>query len=186
MTMFHRYSKRKVIMIKKLFSLSFIGVVLLLLSGCGSNSIDNGEATKGPSSGGSKTIGSLSGSEDIAAYLEKRKWTGISIDLNKYLYDTASRAKTYTIEMRFVKGKVDVLADCSIITARYRIKDDEITFSRISSPKPAIDNPSCREFKDADNAISAFFSSGYVVNAKTADEAMLEATDIETSVTLTR
>jgi hypothetical protein len=166
---------------------SLLLATVLFLSGCnsGSNSATT-ENGAGPSSAAAQTIGSMSGGEDISAYLEDDTWSNIELDLDTYLYDIEGEKKVYNLEMTFAEGKVTVLADCSYITARYKIKEDELSFSKVSSPKPALDLPTCTEFKDADDAVIALFSSDYKVKPYTRDEVILEATDIETSVTLKR
>lgn len=172
-------------MIRKI-TRALLFATLLFMGGCSSSSVEIGEDVQGPSSGDDRIVGSLGGSEDIATYLEKSGWETIEIDLDQYLYATKSTQKSYKMQMDFESNKVTVLADCYIITASYRVKDEEISFSRVSSPKPAIDNPTCREFKDAENAVSAFFTSDYVVTANTEKEVTFEALDIEATVTLKR
>jgi heat shock protein HslJ len=173
-------------MIKEVISVLLL-ITTLFFSGCNSGANTTAtDSSAGPSSGSEQSIGSMSGGEDISAYLEDDRWTSITLDLDKYLYDTQGSTRAYSVEMDFKEGKVTVLADCNHITASYKIKEDRISFSRVSSPKPAIDLPTCTEFKDADNAVVALFSSEYVVKPRTLDELVLEATDIETSVTLTR
>ena len=172
-------------MIKKSIG-ALLLIALLFMGGCSSSSVEGGEGVQGPSSGEDRGVGSLSGSEDIDTYLEGDTWETIEIDLDLYLYATKSTKKSYKMQMDFVNNKVTVLADCYNITASYRIKDDEISFSRVSSPKPAIDNPTCREFKGAENAVSAFFTSDYFVSKKTNKELTFEALDIEATVTLKR
>ncbi len=160
--------------------------VVVLMSGCGSSGDGFDSNSTGPSSGGDKVIGSLSGSKDIGAYLEEDTWSKITLDLEKFQYDRESSQRTYDIEMRFEKNKVTVLADCQYISASYRLRDDEITFSRVSAPKPALDLPSCKDFEDAENAVSNFFVYSYIVQANKQSEVVFEGTDIETSVTLNR
>lgn len=159
---------------------------LFFLAGCSSSSVEIGEDVQGPSSGDSRTFGSLSGSEDISSHLESREWKSIEIDLDQYFYATEGSLKTYEMEMNFESGKVTVLADCYNITASYRIKEDEISFSRVSSPKPAIDNSTCREFKGAENAVSAFFTSDYILKASAEKEVTFESLNYEATVTLKR
>ncbi len=172
-------------MIKK-GTVGLLLTALFLMGGCSGSSVDSGENVQGPSSEDSKAVGSLSGSEDITTYLESSEWETIEIDLDQYLYGTTGTEKSYKMQMNFESAKVTALADCYIISASYRIKDDEILFSRVSSPKPAIDNPTCSEFKDAENAVSAFFSSDYIVTGSTSKMLIFEALDIEATVTLER
>ena len=179
-------SNEENIMIKT--TTTFLLLSVLLFSACSSSTSnnDNEESSKGPSTNSGQTLGSMSGSEDINAYLKKSSWKSVTLDLDKYLYDTKGTSKTYKMQMEFTDGKVTVLADCNYITARYKVRDDELTFSRISSPKPALDAPTCQGYKDADNAVLAFFSADYTVSPRTQNELSLQAIDIETSVTLKR
>ena len=172
-------------MIKNATTLLLLGA-LTFLGGCSSSVDTKSQSTNGPSSNSGGTLGSMSGSEDIKAYLEESGWKSVSLDLDKYLYDMKGSTKSYTMQMDFKDGKVTALADCNIITARYKVKDDEVSFSRVSSPKPALDIPTCKEFKDADKAVSAFFSSDYSVTPRTQNELSLTALDVDTSVTLKR
>lgn len=156
------------------------------MSGCSSSSDTNNGDVQGPSSADSKTFDSLSEITDMAAHLEESSWSSIEIDLDRYFYGTKGSDKVYKIQMDFSDGKVTALADCYLISASYRIKDDEISFSRISSPKPAIDNPTCKSFEDADDAVSAFFSSDYFMTASSSKTVTFEALDVEATVTLNR
>lgn len=173
-------------MIKRNIFIAWSAVVVLM-GGCG-GSLGGGSDSNGtgPSVGGAKIIGSLSGSEDIAKYLQESSWSKITLDLEKFQFDRDSRQKSYDIEMLFEKKKVTVLADCQYVSASYRVKDDEITFSRVSAPRPALDLPSCKDFEDAENAVSNFFVYSYIVKANKQSEVVFEGTDIETSVTLKR
>ena len=169
------------IMIKR--SMLVWSTVVVLFSGCGESTADG---VAGPSTGGDKVIGSLSGSEDVGAFLQERSWNKITLDLEKFQYDKKSRQRTYDMEMLFEKRKVTVLADCQYVSASYRLKDDEIIFSRVSAPRPALDLPSCKDSEDAESAVSNFFTYSYVVKANKQSEVVFEGTDIETSVTLKR
>ena len=169
-----------------------IGVIVTLMLGCGGGSdrttdgTQTGEKRQGVSSanGGDKTFGSFSEGEDIV--LVDTNWKSLTLDLDKFLYDNKGRQKSYDVEMRFGTRKVDVLADCYLISAQYKLRDGEISFSKVSAPKPAIDIPTCREFANADNAVSAFFNYTYTVSAPKNGTTLFEGTDIETSVTLKR
>jgi heat shock protein HslJ len=160
--------------------------VAVLMSGCGDAGNGSDSNVSGPSAGGASVIGSLSGSEDIGAYLQEDAWNKITLDLEKFEFDRESQPRTYEIEMLFEKNKVTALADCQYITASYRLRDDEITFSRVSAPKPALDLPTCKDFEDAESAVSNFFVYSYDVKTNKQNEVVFEGTDIETSVTLKR
>ena len=158
----------------------------LMMSGCSSNSVDGAASSKGPSSGDSKSVGSLSGGENTTPSIEGEKWTSIEIDLNKFLRGESDRVKPYKIGMFFDGNHVDVEADCYNITARYKLKDGELSFSRISSPK-SVDRASCQGFEHAADAVLAFFSSDYsVLDSSTPKAIALEATDLDAAVTLKR
>ncbi len=159
-------------------------VALLLMSGCSSSSTENLESTSGPSAGDGRVVASLNGGE-TGISLEGKSWTSIEIDLMKYLRGTSDREKSYKIEMMFEESTVLVEADCYDITARYKFKDDELSFSRVSSPT-TVNRATCSGFKDADNAVLAFFSSDYTVSNSTQNSMTLEATDLDASVTLKR
>ncbi len=157
---------------------------LLMMSGCSSNSLDSN--TKGPSSGDGKTVGSLSGGESAIPSIEGEEWSTIEIDLMHYLRGTKDRIKPYTIKMTFEGKEVLAEADCYTITARYKLRDDELSFSKVSSPK-SVDRASCRGYRDADEAVLAFFTSDYTILKSSNPKAVvLEATDLDTSVTLKR
>ena len=156
-------------------------MALLLMSGC-SSSAEGMEDAKGPSTGGDRTVGSLNNGETSIS-LEGKSYKSIEIDLMKYLRGTDDRKRSYKIEMTFEEKEVLVEADCYDITARYKLKDDELSFSKISSPT-TVNRATCSGFKDADNAVLAFFSSDYTVTKTTEKSIDLEATDVDTSVTL--
>ena len=158
-------------------------MALLLMSGC-SSSVGGDKDAKGPSSGGDRTVGSLSGGE-TGVLLEGKSYNSIEIDLMKYLRDIDDRKKSYTLEMSFKENKVLVEADCYDITARYKLKGDELSFTRVSSPV-TVNRATCKGFKDADNAVLAFFSSDYTILDNKEDTITLEATDLDASVTLKR
>ncbi len=164
---------------------STVALLLLtsfLLSGCDS-SVNTERA--GVNTGGSeREIGSMSGTEDIGGYLEESSWSSIELDLDRYLYDREGAKKSYKISMDFKDGKVSALADCFEITARYRVSGDEVIFSRVSAPKPAIG--ACQSSFNADEAVSNFFTSSYTIDTKTQKMATFKATDIDTTVTLKR
>ena len=173
-------------MIKKKSALLLV-VASLMMSGCGSTGSDDNRA--GPSVNGAnsqKAIGSQNLSEDVKSNLEKKSWNTLALDLDMYLYDTKKRVKSYPVTMDFKDGKVTALADCYVVTAKYRVKEDELSFTRVSSPKSDIDNPRCKEFKGADHAVSAFFSSDYIVNTSSENSVTFESTDIEAEVILKR
>ena len=175
-------------MIKKKSALLLV-VASLMMSGCGSTGGGDDNNSTGPSANGAnsqKAIGSQNLSEDIKASLEKKSWNSLALDLDIYLYDTKKRVKSYPVTMDFKDGKVTALADCYIVTAKYRVKEDELSFTRVSSPKSDIDNPRCKEFKGAENAVSSFFSSNYIVNTSSENSVTFEATDIEAEVILKR
>ncbi len=159
-------------------------VALLLMSGCSSSSIEGAEDVKGPSTGDSREVGSLSGDE-ASISLEGKSWTSIEIDLMQYLRGTSDKEKSYKMDMQFEGSTVLVEADCYNISARYKLKDDELSFSRVSSPT-TVDRATCSGFKDADNAVLAFFSSDYTILNAVDNTIVLEATDLEASVTLKR
>jgi len=170
-------------MIKKATS-SLLLAALFLMSGCDSTSGIQNSNLPGPSSLGSNTFGSLSEGTDIATVLEERTWTSISINLDRYFYETEGSQDEYTLEMDFSKGKVAVLADCYRISAQYKVKENMIEFSKVSSPKPAIDDRTCKPFIDADNAALAFFSSAYEVTSAGKKSLKFVSTDIEATVIL--
>jgi len=174
-------------MLKKI-TVTLLSATILLMSGCGSTGDSIPTSTVGPSSGSgdSNGLGGLSGNEDIAAFLEESAWTSITMDLDKFLFDTTGKTSDYDIQMTFKDGVVTALADCNIVTASYKINDNEMTFYRVSAPKPAIDYPTCQEFQDAENAVSSFFSSDYFVSANKQTEVSLESMEIDASVVLTR
>ncbi len=161
---------------------------LLWMSGCNSSATSGSDSnTTGPNTVGSgKTFGSLSGSEDVGAILKEKTWTSLKMDLDKYLYDTTGSVRTYKMQMDFTDTKVNILADCYILSATYKIKDNALYFSRVSSPKPDLDNASCNEFENAENAAAAFLTSDYDITTTASDELVLQATDVETSATLKR
>ncbi len=160
-------------------------VGLLCMSGCSSSSTESIDGAKGPSSGEDRGVGSLSEGEGSVS-IEGKKWTSIEMDLEKYLRGTNDRKKSYEIEMNFEGNTVLVEADCYNISARYKLKDAELSFSRVSSPT-TVDRATCSGFKDADNAVLAFLSSDYTISPDSTQKVIiLEATDLDTSVTLKR
>jgi hypothetical protein len=165
---------------RKIGKFCLLAIGLIYFSGCGSDSREY-EGTL--SSGSSKSMGALSGDEDLSSILKEKNYSKIDIDIDKYKYNIDSGMKSYEMDMVFEDRKVTGLADCNRFSANYKVKDDELSFSKIHF-ELASDLATCKGFLGADEAINAFLSSTYTVAGASGDKIILDSVDFDTSVML--
>lgn len=161
-------------------------VLLFLFSGCGT------------SSGSSDTILVTSGSNDdelstlstedidLKETLSSENWKEITMDLDKF-YNTSiiTVNKTYKIDMSFKNGEVLAYADCKKLTARYKIRDYEISFSRINY-EADLDHATCQQSEYADQAVNNFLNNSFEAIKIKEDEVTFKSDDFDAEVILKR
>ncbi|RUM66056.1 MAG: hypothetical protein DSZ06_03985 [Sulfurospirillum sp.] len=157
-------------------------MAVIVLSGCDGD-VEYGSGSM--SSNDSKKIGSLSGGEDLQELLRAKKWDHITIDLDQYRYQRSSNPKSYDIDMNFGTKTVEGLANCQRFSANYRVKDDELSFSRVHF-EPASDLAVCKEYPYADEAVNTFFSDSFILHGVNNNKLSLESQEYETTIILTR
>ena len=167
---------------KRLLNLLLIAGLSFWVLGCDSSvSVSNAKM----SSSNNKNIGSLSGNEDLKELLQANIWKHLSIDLDLYRYDRASKPKTYEIDMSFTNSRVTGIADCKRFSARYKVNGDELSFSKVHIEE-ANDLSSCKGFIDAIDAVNAFFSDTYTLSGESEEQIVLTSDEYQSSVTLSK
>jgi len=152
---------------------------LAFMSGCGENGSIRGGVM---SSSDQKTMGSLSGEEDLSEILSAKSWKSVEIDLERFRYTNDSNMKTYSVDMEFSGKKVSGVANCQNFSANYKVRGDELSFSKVHFELTSL--ASCKGVFDADEAVNSFFSSTYTLSGASASKVVLESSDLETTVTL--
>ena len=159
----------------------------LFLIGCdGSTSVSLADELGGVSTL-KDNIGELSNDKrkSLKELLKDGSFKTISLDIKKLSYYSTSQERVYKADITFSNNQVKVLANCKIIEARYRVSNEQLEFFNISTPKPAIDYPTCEESHRAEDAVSAFMSySDYTLIKGKSNKIELQATDVDTKVTL--
>jgi len=160
-----------------------------LFQGCGSStSSSNGSINVASVESGSDTgLQTLSEeNRNLQDALQKSEWKEIVCNVSKLYNDAAGYPEVmqnYSIQMQFSQKEVLAYADCQKITARYKVREDEISFSEIAIA-PAIELASCQEFEYADDAVLGFFENSYTLQTIRKNEIVLEADTVDTSVIL--
>ena len=161
-------------------------ISLLFLAGCGSSSGKDGtiSITSGENDNSLETLSTQE--LDLKETLSSKNWEEITMDLDKF-YGTSqsSVTKTFQIDMGFKDGKVIAYADCQKLTARYKIRDKEISFSRISYSAD-LDHTSCQPSEDADNAVHQFLNNSFEAIKSKKDQITFKSDDFDTEVILKR
>lgn len=123
---------------------------------------------------------------DLKKTLSSKNWNEVNIDLDKF-YPTsiATVKKSYLIDLNFEDGKVTAYADCKKLTARYKINENDISFSKVSY-EPAIDLATCQESEDADQAIYEFLNNSFEATEIKEDEITFKSDNFDAQVTLKR
>ncbi len=165
---------------------TILTISLLFLVGCGSSSGKNGEISVNLGSKDDK-LGTLSTQElDLKETLSSKNWEEITMDLDKFYTTSISTAnKAYKIDMSFEDGKVLAYADCKKLTARYKISDKEISFSKISY-EADLDHASCQQSEDADQAVNQFLNNSFEATQVKEDEITFKSDDFDAEVVLKR
>ena len=161
-------------------------ISLLFLVGCGSSSGKNGEMSVNLGSKGNK-LDTLSTQElDLKETLSSENWEEITMDLDKFYTTSISTVnKTYKIEMSFKDGKVLAYADCKKLTARYKVSDKEISFSRITYTAD-LDHATCQQSEDADQAVNQFLNNSFEATKIKKDKIIFKSDDFDAEVILKR
>lgn len=161
-------------------------ILLLLFSGCGSSNGSDGTISV-TSSTDDDTLSTLSTQNfDFKETLSDKNWEEITMDLDEFYTTSISTInKTYQIDMSFKDGEVIAYADCQKLTARYKISDKEISFSKVIY-KPAIELASCEEFEDADQAVYEFLNNSFEASKIKKDEITFQADDFDAEIVLKR
>jgi heat shock protein HslJ len=164
---------------REIVKVSLLLAGLAFMSGCGENGSVRGGVM---SSSNQQAMGSLSGEEDLGEILSQKPWKSIEIDLEKFRYTNDSNMKTYGIDMEFSDKKVSGIANCQNFSANYKVRNDELSFSKVHFE--STDLASCKDIAYADEAVNSFFSSTYTLAGASSSKVVLESTDIETTITL--
>ncbi len=174
------YFKEKIM--KMRFTMSLFVSTLVLFSGCGSSSVRDGAKM---SSGDDRDMGSLTIDDNLSLkkLLKGRTFRALDMDLDKFVNDEKGNVKLYEVDMTFHNNSVEALADCQIVKAKYRVSNDELSFSKISM-RPATELPSCKESEDADEAVYNFFRNSYTLKNSSESSIKLYSEDVESEVTL--
>ncbi len=161
-------------------------ILLLLFSGCGTSSGTDGTilVTSGKND---DALGTLSTQQlDLKETLTSENWKEITIDLDKFYTTSISTVnKTYQIDMSFKDGEVVAYADCQKLTARYKISDQEISFSRVSY-EADLDHAICQQSEDADQAVNQFLNNSFEASEIKEDEITFISDDFDAEVILRR
>ncbi len=167
-------------------------VMILLLGGCNGtvSSSDGSDVTIHATTEDATQSGlhALSlDTQDIKTVLTDRPWREIVVDISAFYESNTfpKSARSYTVALQFGEKEVRAYADCQKITAHYKIEDKSISFSK-RSIGPAIELASCVESEYADDAVWAFFENSFRVETIDDHEAVFDADDFDTSVTLRR
>jgi hypothetical protein len=160
--------------------------LLLFLVGCGSSSGQNGTITVNSGSN-DDTLGTLSTQGmDLKETLLGKNWEEITMDLDQFYTTSISTVnKTYKMDMSFKDGEIIAYADCQKLTARYKISDKEISFSRISY-EADLDHASCQQSEDADQAVNQFLNNSFEASKIKEDEITFISDDFDAEVILKR
>ncbi len=159
---------------------------LFLMQGCGSSN-SSGDTTMITVGDSSNALATLSmNTQSIKPVLMQEPWKVISTDIASFYENTnLPTFKSYTIDISFGENDIVAYADCQKLTARYTLKDKEISFSW-STITPAIELASCAASEYADEAVLALLSNDFTVESLLTDEVVLQAVDFDTKVTLKR
>ncbi len=154
--------------------------LVLLFSGCGEI---KSAATMGASEG--RGMGSLTFNEDqsLKDILKNQNFSTIVMDLDKFLNGEESTPNAYEIDMAFSTSRVEVVADCQIVQAKYKVSGDELSFSKVSI-RPATELPTCKESERADDAVYNFFQNSYTLKSINNASITLHSDDVDSDVTL--
>lgn len=169
---------------KKTYAISLI-LLALLTTGC-NNSTTLSDDTVITAGSQNNDLETLSKEDlDLKQTLISKKWTKITMNLSKFNSINLSYfQKSYLIELDFQDGKLTAYADCQKLTARYKISDKDISFSKITYK--ADDKVFCQPSEDADQAIYEFLNNSFEATSIEKDEISFKADYFDTEVTLKR
>ncbi|HIP02132.1 MAG TPA: META domain-containing protein [Campylobacterales bacterium] len=159
-------------------------ISLLFLIGCGSSNGQDGTISVNLGSD-DNALGTLSTQNmDLKETLSGENWEEITMDLDQFYTTSISTVnKTYKIDMGFKDGKVTAYADCQKLTARYKISDKEISFSRVSY-EADLDHAFCQQSEDADEAVNQFLNNSFEAIRIKEDEITFQSDDFDAEVIL--
>ncbi len=174
--------------IKYIKTTLMIFFALLLLGGCNTSVSSGGTSDisiKAQDSDGELDTLSTNIQND-KEFLQKTSWKKIRADVSHfYLNNNFPTLSEYTIDMKFEKRVVTAYADCQKITANYKLRDEEISFSNISIA-PAVELATCIESQYADDAVLAFFENDFLLEGVDQSKARFSALDFDTVIELYR
>ncbi len=169
---------------KSTFYMISLILILLFSSGCGT-SIESKNNTLMTSDKQEDNLETLSDQNiDLKESITGKTWKKIIIDLDKF-YPTAIQTvkKSYLIDLTFTNNTATAYADCFKLSAKYKITDKEISFSRISY-EPAIELAICQQSEDADEAVFQLFSNDFEATEIKDGEITLYSQELEAEIKL--
>jgi heat shock protein HslJ len=169
---------------KKTYAISLI-LLTLLSSGCNS-SVASSDNTIIKAGSQNSDLDTLSTDDlDLKQTLVSDRWTNITMNLSRFnSINPTYYQKSYLIELDFEDGKLTAYADCQKLTARYKISDNDILFSKITYN--ADDKAFCQPSEDADQALYEFLNNSFEATDIQKDEITFKADYFDTEVTLKR
>ncbi len=169
---------------KKTYAISLI-LFALLSSGCNSSASSNNDTVIKAGSQNSDLETLSTEDLDLKQTLASDRWTKITMNLSRFnSINPSYYQKSYLIELDFEDGKLTAYADCQKLTARYKISDNDISFSKITYNPD--DKAFCQQSEDADQAIYEFLNNSFEATDIQQDEITFKADDFDTEVTLKR
>lgn len=169
---------------KKTYAISLI-LFTLLTTGCDNSTTLNDDTVI--TAGSQNSDLEILGEEDLdfKQTLTSDKWTKITMNLSKFNSVNPSYfQKSYLVELDFKDGKLTAYADCQKLSARYKISDKDISFSKITYK--ADDKAFCQPSEDADQAVYEFLNNSFEATNIEKDEVTFKADYFDTEVTLKR
>lgn len=166
-------------------------IISLLLSSIFYTGCDNANSTNGSFTvtSGEKvdTLGTLGEEQkDLKKILSGENWKEITMDLDQFFATSISTLdKTYKIDLSFDNQEIIAYADCKKLTARYKINNTAISFSRISN-EPDLDHATCQQSEDADQAVYQFLYNSFEASSIKENEITFKSDDFDAEVILKR
>lgn len=164
---------------------TILTISLLFLVGCGSSNGKDGTITVTSGEKEDK-LGTLSTEKlDLGEALLGEKWIKLTTNLDKFYATTISDYVNYEIEMSFKDNEVVAYADCKKLTARYKIRDNELSFSKVTYNSDP-DHASCKPSEDADQAVNQFLSNSFEATKINQNQITFKADDFDVELILER
>ncbi len=177
-------------MIKKVFLYLVIFISILFFSGCNTSTDTTISSSKNQNieslgSNNKDTLGVSQKKEmSLKDALLNKRWREIVIDLDEfYMTISDTNKKSYIIDMSFSEDSVIAYADCFKLSARYKISDNKISFSKISYGQ-AIELAVCQESEDANEAVFQLFSNDFTATKIEDDKILFYSQELEADIEL--